>query len=198
MPHCLNVQVFRPNILKPSTRKKTFILIGWSEGFSAPSQYVLYVDKSADDIEIRRLAHFFHTNYGVDAQASKKAEMRDESSRNQLQIEIPGILKYQVRPLPATPLSDTVRDYLYSWLVKPEQWRTRIVKYRASENNETIEYKRTNSLVAEFRLGVNDLQQSPTGSSNPLRPAIGEPDAPSFMILAKGGRYGPCRHAGFP
>jgi hypothetical protein len=163
-PHCWNVQVFQ--LEKPLTRRETLILVGSSEGYWAPSQYILYTDKTADDSGIRKLSGFFEANYGVDVRASRRAEIRDESSRGQLRIEIPGILKYYIEPSPATPLSGTVRDYLYSLVAKPAQWKTRLVKYQSRESESTIEYKRTSSLIGELHLDLKDLQRASTSFTN--------------------------------
>jgi len=119
---------------------------------------------------VDKLADFFQTNYGVDPRASRRVDMKYELFRNQQRLEIPGILKYSIEPTPGSILSETVRKYLYGWLLKPEQWRTRAVSYRPSGEGQLEEYKRTNSLVAEFRLTPSDLQLAQAGFSPPLIP----------------------------
>jgi len=72
-------------------------------------------------------------------------------------LEIPGTLDYRIESLTHATISENVRGYLYEWLMKPEQWKTRIVSYRSS-SGEAAQYSGTNALVAQFRLTPADLQ----------------------------------------
>jgi hypothetical protein len=135
------------------------VLIGNSEGYWAPSQYILYVDESAEAAVARNMANFLQKVYGVDSQVSRRVTIKNASSRHTRHFEIPGILNYNIESAFPITLSETVRDHLYGWLFKPEQWRTRSVSYRVP-GAQVLEYKRTNSLIAEFHLTSENLQGS--------------------------------------
>jgi hypothetical protein len=159
--HCLNVQVFQPNAnaSNPPNTKTTFVVVGSSEGYWAPSQsqYTLYVDNSEDIAMIRKLSKFFQAYYGIDPLAPRRATIEMEVSRQVQHLKIPGILNYKIEPIPQATLSQGVRDYLYDWLVKPEQWRTKTLSYRPA-GGHAVGYKGTNSLIAEFHITPENLQ----------------------------------------
>src|SRR5260370_11785389 len=67
VPHCLNVQVYQPDTSNFSGRKPAFVLIGNSEGYRAPSQYVLYVDDSAEAAVARSMTNFLQNVYVLDS-----------------------------------------------------------------------------------------------------------------------------------
>ncbi len=152
--HCLNVQVFQPKTHDLSYGEATFVLIGNSEGYWAPSRYTLYVSNSADALLVSKLNDFFGNYYGVGPEDLKRVAIRMETSSHTQRLEIPGVLHYSVESLPKTALSESVSDHLYEFLLKPKQWKTHALTYQ-SETGAVIRYKGTSSLTAQFQIKPN-------------------------------------------
>jgi hypothetical protein len=157
--HCLNVQVFQPSAANSASAEATFVVVAISDGYWAPSQsqYTLYFDDSADPLMTRRLNDFFQKYYGINSSDSKRVAIKMTVSRRARQVSIPGILDYNIEPIPQTTLSHAVRDHLYTWLVNAEQWRTKALRYHPARGRVTT-YKGTNSLIGEFRLTAQELR----------------------------------------
>lgn len=155
--HCLNVQVFEPTTHDSSNGEATFVLIGNSEGYWAPSKYTLYVSNSADALLVSTLTAFFGNYYGVGPEDLRKVAIKVETSPRTQRLEIPGVLHYSVESLPRTALSESISGHLYEFLLKPQQWKTHALTYQ-SETGAVIRYKGTSSLTAEFQIKPNTFK----------------------------------------
>jgi len=163
VPHCLNVQVFQPSVSSFPDGDSAFVLVGNSEGYWAPSQYTLYFDNSTEALLDGKLSGFVQKYYGISPASSKRVTIKVVVSPNMRRLEISGILHYHIESTHKAALSETVRNYLYDWLLKPEQWKTKVLSYR-SGLGQVIEFKGTSSLVARFHLKPEDLQVVPVTS----------------------------------
>jgi hypothetical protein len=72
------------------------VLVGYSEGYWAPSKYVLYIDKSLDE-HIVGLENFFQNVYGVDLKESRRVIIHNTSSGKAQHLDIAGVLTYEVQ-----------------------------------------------------------------------------------------------------
>jgi hypothetical protein len=154
---CLNVQMFQPKTHDSSNGGATFVLIGNSEGYWAPSKYTLYVSNSADATLVSKLTDFFGSYYGVGPEDLRRVVINVETSAYTQRLEIPGVLHYSIESLPKTALSDSVSDHLCEFLLKPKQWKTHALTYQ-SETGTVIRYKGTSSLTAQFQIKPNTFK----------------------------------------
>jgi hypothetical protein len=164
--HCLNVQVFQLDSLE-SVENSTFVLVGNSDGYWPPSQYVLYFDDGADPLLVRTLSSFFQTFYGAGPTRLSAVKLKQRVSPRRRHLEIPGILHYDIEAGSRTTVSDMIRGYLYEFLTEPEQWRTRELSYQPKLGHSS-ESKGTNALVARFRINPEYLEVSFTLSENSI------------------------------
>lgn len=155
--HCLNVQMFQPKTHDSSNGEATFVLIGNSEGYWAPSKYTLYVSNSADALLVGKLSDFFGNYYGVGPEDLRRVAIKVETSSRMQRLEIPGVLHYSIESLPKTALSESISNHLYAFLLKPKQWKTHTLTYR-SEKGTVTRYRGTSSLTAQFQIRPNTFK----------------------------------------
>jgi hypothetical protein len=150
---CFNVHVYS---VKPGpnagskARNSTFVFIGIpTRPYEAPAPYKLFVDESAPAKVVGQMSAFFYNNYGISSTVIERVPIQANVSQNSHSVIIPGVLTYKVSPSDKS-LAPEVRDFLYPWLHRPQQWEVRQVRYTSGSDN--TDYSGTNSVSAEFRI----------------------------------------------
>jgi len=139
-----------------SSTDALFVVVGVpSIPYGSPSLYSLFTDSRMSKTDADSMRDFFEDNYGIPAGTGKVVELRATLRPHSQEVEIPGVLTYQAHLL-SNHVDENVRHYLYPWLGEPEQWITRVVRYKQA-GDRTIQYRHTNSLLATFDLGEPDL-----------------------------------------
>lgn len=121
----------------------------------ALSLYSLFTDSRMSKTDADSMRDFFEENYGIAAGTGKIVHLKASLRPHSQEVEIPGILTYQSHLL-SHKVDENVQGYLYPWLGEPEQWITRVARYKQT-GSKTIQYSHTNSLLATFDLGEPDL-----------------------------------------
>ncbi|MGA8491414.1 MAG: hypothetical protein WB711_13390 [Terriglobales bacterium] len=100
---------------------------------------------------IEFMSDFFEDNYGIQPGTGRIVPIKTALRPDSQSVKIPGILNYEVR-LSSQDVDADVRQFLYPWLDRPQQWETRAVSY-TSTAGKVDKFSGTNALSAGFNLG---------------------------------------------
>lgn len=152
---CLNVQIYAPRMTDGGISAKhgpVFVLVGVPAApYLSPSSFSLFIDARMPKSTIEFMSDFFEDNYGIQPGTGRIVPIKTALRPDSQSVKIPGILNYEVR-LSSQDVDADVRQFLYPWLDRPQQWETRAVSY-TSTAGKVDKFSGTNALSAGFNLG---------------------------------------------
>lgn len=150
---CINLQVFRFHARgaeQPIFESTAVLLNTPISPFDAPRPDTLYIDRSSAS-QSPQIVSFFKSRFHLwPRNGVRLVPITSEFAADRQYVSIAGILDYKIKRENGLLLDDDVRNSMYSWLSRPEQWRAANVKLRIGDQETS--YAGSNALHAQLEL----------------------------------------------
>lgn len=168
---CVNVQVFQVTSDSSSSNKLTgsrFVLLNLpDDSYQAPRADTLFIDVTLPDSKSAQIESLVKNTFGTFKVVRVPIEIMERDSR--LNVRVAERLRYEAETDGKAPAQEVI-EHLYPWLHNPEQGYTvsADIKY-GRDNKESIQYSRSNSIFAKFRMLKPNAEPSLRSTSAPQK-----------------------------